>query len=400
MVNDYLNKDIKVKSILKKYNLDVLPTQLLRYLPSVFVDEKCEYDNAQMLGKLNSRSFMGKFGLIDDLSIFCPICGHKSHSALCSCLNCQKHKKQKEQIHKKQILLRKKEEEKLNEKKIAILYEDAEQSKKFATNINDISLHDMLFITSYIRTFMDENLRFFKEFYKFNNKDNRIFPKYYMDADPDIDEIIKMYKKGYLYVSPESDLSSVNFNKNEDTDEMFFESFNPGLVKFCINIYDDSNDYYKLIDELRYPKIINFLSNKDFIYDTWKNIALFECKEYLLKELNDINFNYFKPGIKTDNVINHLLDHFSTSQIFGLIHNRVNNALRYYEGNNVPKNRAANSIITNLETYGERAISNHWDLTNYGRDFDIPQSKISEVFYNYILEISEQGFYSVPTKDI
>ena len=54
-------------------------------------------------------------------------------------------------------------------------------------------------------------------------------------------------------------------------------------------------------------------------------------------------------------------------------------------------------VISSCEGQGERAIANNWNLTNYSRVKDLPQSQISKIFFDSILQISYLGFSEKPT---
>jgi hypothetical protein len=46
----------------------------------------------------------------------------------------------------------------------------------------------------------------------------------------------------------------------------------------------------------------------------------------------------------------------------------------------------------------ERAIAQNWDISKYGRDYNYPQSIVSEVFFDRVLKIGNKGFNSVAKK--
>lgn len=387
IINDYYNNQIKIKDIIDKYNLGIQSNKLFKsFPPAVLKDVRCKYDNSCALASLNSRTSYEFSGKIDKKSAYCPKCKHKIYDKYCNCNNCR-NEHEKENINKLNALISESSRDKLN--------------YKFLSDIDDYS---KLVMSAYIRGFLNENMDFINDL---NSSNNRILPKYDLEHDPDVQFVISMRDNNYICFSPASNLSSFVFEKGND-DKYIIKAYYPANVKYDINLLDDSetssdngtDDKTNVINKLMYPDKDIFLKNKDLCYKIWKKINLMECKEYLLNELSKVRMDSFKPGKKTDSVINHLLDNFSASQIFGFIHNRVNNALRYYQESNVSKKRAANAIITNLEHIGERALANNWDVTNYHRDYDIRESELSKLFFDYILGISDQGFYSVPTKDI
>lgn len=53
-----------------------------------------------------------------------------------------------------------------------------------------------------------------------------------------------------------------------------------------------------------------------------------------------------------------------------------------------------------VERYGERALENGWDIIKYSRNKNVPQSILSEVFFNNVLFIKDDGFNKAPNIDL
>lgn len=163
-----------------------------------------------------------------------------------------------------------------------------------------------------------------------------------------------------------------------------------------VNIISKDEDYGALIKRLMYPDPEMF--DEDFCYEMWKKVALNESEEYLLYEMKKVGYN-FTPREKTYRVLENLLDHFSTGQIYNIIYRAVANSTRRYQAKEITKIHAQNSVITSCELQGERAVVEKWNLVAYGRRRELPQSIISEVLFNSIMQISTLGFSEAPTKD-
>lgn len=88
---------------------------------------------------------------------------------------------------------------------------------------------------------------------------------------------------------------------------------------------------------------------------------------------------------------------FSVSQIYGIIWCAVADASKLYLEKGISKKHAANSVIGACERYAERAKINGWDLTQYNRIKDLPQSELSLFYFNRVLGIGEMGFRVPPT---
>ena len=134
----------------------------------------------------------------------------------------------------------------------------------------------------------------------------------------------------------------------------------------------------------------------DEALELWKEIAVAECIEYLQYQLDKVNFE-FTPGEKTYKTFEIILNDFSVSQIYGIIWRSVADASKLYLEKGISKKHAANSVIGACERYAERAKINGWDLTQYNRIKDIPQSTLSLFYFNRVLRIGDMGFRVPPT---
>jgi hypothetical protein len=152
-----------------------------------------------------------------------------------------------------------------------------------------------------------------------------------------------------------------------------------------------------LIDKILNPKYYSNEFSED-AYNLWKEIAVEECIEYLLYQLNLVGFQSFKPGEKTNIMINTLLETFSVGQVYGIIYKSVANASKMYLEKNMPKAQAANSVIGGCQRLGENARINNWDMTQYSRIKELPQSVLSEFFFNKLLLIGNDGFTKPPKR--
>ena len=128
----------------------------------------------------------------------------------------------------------------------------------------------------------------------------------------------------------------------------------------------------------------------------WRKIAVGECLEYLNYQLHRVGFD-FTPGEKTYKIFEILLNDFSVSQIYGIIWKAVADASKLYLERSITKKHAANSVIGGCERLGARAKVNGWNMTEYSRIKDLPQSELSAFFFNRVLGIGDMGFKVPPT---
>ena len=127
-----------------------------------------------------------------------------------------------------------------------------------------------------------------------------------------------------------------------------------------------------------------------------KKIALYECLEYLKLVLEDHSLP-FNPGEKTKTVISNLLENYSVGQIYNLIWGAGRDAAAFYMREKVPKTHAANTVVGALQRKGDHARAEGWELKIYRRDRRCPQSMISHVFFDRVLQIGDRGFDHAPS---
>jgi len=127
----------------------------------------------------------------------------------------------------------------------------------------------------------------------------------------------------------------------------------------------------------------------------WKRIALEECKQYLLYVLDRHNLS-FKPGEKTDQYLEHALEHFSTGQVINIIWSSAKDAAAYYQRENISKQHAANTAVSSIHQRVERYLANDWNINSSRRDFNCPQTILGKAIYNTVLRLGDDGFNMVP----
>jgi len=130
-------------------------------------------------------------------------------------------------------------------------------------------------------------------------------------------------------------------------------------------------------------------------FSLWQTVANWECLEFLIyvMELHDLPF---KPGKKTVDTLRSLLTRFSTAQIHNFIWRAGRNAAAFYMRGEGNKWQSANTVVGSLQRLAERAEAEGWEVKNFRRNFDCPQSLVSQVLFDAALKIGEDGFTSVP----
>ena len=295
--------------------------------------------------------------------LYCPICGHKPFQAHCRCKNCL----EEEQLLRIEQL-----------KQIQEVY----SRPRTPVDFSSLSFRNKVFLGTLCRALLKENLY-------------EIAP--YSGAEvilaPTDDLRTKIYSDlihtQIIAVSPQSPLEAFPTDSED-----FPNTFYTYKVTYFLNLVFPKNKQ-DLFTEILNPSYYS-ADYADEALELWKEIAVAECIEYLQYQLDKVNFE-FTPGEKTYKTFEIILNDFSVSQIYGIIWRSVADASKLYLEKGISKKHAANSVIGACERYAERAKINGWDLTQYNRIKDIPQSTLSLFYFNRVLRIGDMGFRVPPT---
>lgn len=119
-----------------------------------------------------------------------------------------------------------------------------------------------------------------------------------------------------------------------------------------------------------------------------KEILLLETLQYFQIAMEEHHFS-FTPGEKTFQVLSETLEMFSLGQAFNIIWRATRDAAAYFVRESIPRLQAANSVVGTIQRYAQRAHANKWELASYRRDRRCPQSMVSQVFFNSVLQIGD-----------
>jgi hypothetical protein len=204
----------------------------------------------------------------------------------------------------------------------------------------------------------------------------------------EINILNNLYHGHCIFIHPESPLDAFIF----DDPIRFY----PARVMWALPV-DESGNPKNVIAALE-EKFRTMDWNEEWEdeqLELWMKIAHEECIQYLTVCVTEHGFT-FSPGDKTNLVIDSLLREYSVGQIYSFIWRASKDAAAFYLREKVTKLHAANTVVGNLQRQGERAKAEGWQVKPYGRDRRCPQSMISQVFFNTVLQIGEAGFTQKP----
>jgi len=366
-IDDLMKKyyeNVKAKDLVNEYNINITASKLYTIFPPL----KCENEICDHCGNpmYQERQSKTKYSWSKPKK-FCPNCGHTSDS-YCNCEHCQ-NKRREEQER-----VRKERDEAIERKKKIInqIYSYSGVDKK---TMEELSTREKIYLGALFRAALSEDM---SKIEPLNSKELRLAPTLNY-SEKIIDEL---YENGVILVD-------VNSNIDAFSDDA--RSFNKFEVGFIVNF--SKEQYEDTITSLFVGNYID-IDNEECL-EVWRELALEESLEYFQISMQRVNFE-FTPGKKTYEVFNQFLEFFSVSQIYQIIYANIAKATKYYQEGNISKRQAANSVITNSQSYCERAVAENWKLKQFYRDRECKESSLSQFLFSRIIKIGDVGFNTKP----
>ena len=374
LMNKYYN-GVKASDIIKEYNIDTTSSKLYSLFPPIICEDIiCPVCNEPMYKERDSKSSYSW----NKKKPFCAICGH-TDEIICKCNYC--------------IAEREKVRKLNEERKVRILQEKREKIKKVydlnivPVNYSELNFREKVFLGALLRTSLSEDM---EVILPLNDAERELAPTIGY-----IKEILS-YLMGRGVISVDSNSSIDAFlDSNEEKDIEFPNVYYITMVKYRINIVGDE-EIKNILSKIINPKSFSDADKEDAL-NIWKEIALEECIEYFEYQMKSVRFD-FNIGEKTIAIFKDLLENFSVSQIYGIIYKSVANATKYYQESSVSKKQAANSVIGGCQRYAERTMINNWELAKYSKIKELPQSMISEFFFDRVIGVGSLGFNMPPSE--
>lgn len=374
LMNKYYN-GVKASDIIKEYNIDTTSSKLYTLFPPIICEDIiCPVCNEPMYKERDSKSSYSW----NKKKPFCAICGH-TDEITCKCNYC--------------IAEREKVRKLNEERKVRILQEKREKIKKVydlnivPVNYSELNFREKVFLGALLRTSLSEDM---EVILPLNDAERELAPTIGY-----IKEILSyLIGRGVISVDSNSSIDAF-LDSSEEKDIEFPNVYYITMVKYRINIVGDE-EIKNILSKIINPKSFSDADKEDAL-NIWKEIALEECIEYFEYQMKSVRFD-FNIGEKTIAIFKDLLENFSVSQIYGIIYKSVANATKYYQESSVSKKQAANSVIGGCQRYAERAMINNWELAKYSRIKELPQSMISEFFFDRVIGVGSLGFNMPPSE--
>jgi len=371
LISRYYNGD-KNSLLIYEYKIDISSSLLVKtFPPKIHLDKLCPFCNLSMFSYRVGKSSSSKE------IIFCKECRHELNNLHCPCKGCEEHRLEKERLLKER-------KQRLEYLKREIILDTYKTEKEYPLDISELDIQMKLYLSALLRTSLSEDLKDINPISISSSKLTPITPN--SEYETKIISFLKQHR--VIIFSPNTDIDSVIIEENE------IVSYIPENATYRLNVYKDESDIE--IESLLYFKDedVEEMDN-DLLLTLWLEIGLYECLEYLYIRLKEFNLPSQYIGDKTISAIKEALNHFSISQVFYFVWNASKNADAFYKKGGVPKKHAVNLIAGRISRTMERAISNNWDITKYGRGYNYPQSIVSEIFFNRVLNIGDEGFDTI-----
>ncbi|MBF2182794.1 MULTISPECIES: hypothetical protein [Staphylococcus] len=370
----------KINDLLKEYKIKTTNSNLIRILPGVWSSDLCEYCEERFVIPLSPKSDNNS---LDEGNKTCSNCNHNPNSYFCDCVNC-KEKREKERLEEIE------RQDRLDQEKQEYLNNFLSEDNWVKVQEDELDVEDRLYLAVILKGALSENTMYLEPL---KDVANNLAPTKEFEV-----ELIKtLTGKDLIIPHKISDIN--NFEIEFKDEERQSASVSHGIyeVSYRINIEPMDLDYDEMIKRLMYPSPELF--SNEFCYEMWKKISFYESMQYLLYQMNEVGYS-FNPGKKTYAVLEQLLESFSVSQVYNIIFRAVANSTTRYQSGKITKIHAQNSVIASCEMQGQRAIAENWELKGYNRIRELPESLLSQVLFNSIMQISALGFYEKPTKDL
>lgn len=384
-IDEYYNSDLSIKKVIEKYELNILPSKVKSYLPEIKVDFLCPFCDVEMYEEAQSRTEYKDSQKYQNISyfrrnkkdIFCKECGHQDNKNefnqfYCNCDNCTQHKRTAEELKVK-------------------------SAKEYTNQVIDsqkdssISIEDIKYDSVITKTYLLTHL-----LYLYDDKKHILKPVNALDGikfSPSIELGFAMIGDLLEYVIRFQDTPTIYeyvYLKEGDSDF----SYQPYNCTYSLNLCDNR--------EINFAKLVTLCETNEYYegiddeaLDLWLKIAKEELKEYLYYLFEKYNFDTDYIGDAILEKLDLILEDFSVSEGYAILYSSVSGSASYKQ-TGISHKHAVNSVNSYIANNIVKRKSGEWQTKGYKRNYELPQTAISMVFFNNILKIGEQGFTLVP----
>lgn len=367
----------KIQALLSEYQIDCFPGQLNGLLPpEILKDQPCPYCDIPMARERISRSSARYSQAI----IQCQVCGHSKGGRYCRCEHCLAEKR-----HHEEILFKDKST------KIRAFCQQTWPLSPHQPAAEELDLRMAVGLLALARTCAfvevdseDPDNPFHLSLESLETAPIPFAPTVGLGQNL----ISEMIGRGLIGISELGMNSAFEFENGE------VRGYYPEKVHWILTVEDP----VRLLDEItRLAGDASIWPSQwpDAINDLWLEIALAECKQYFRHAAAERGLP--EAGEKSaDLMLRTLLQNFSVSQCYRIIWGSAQRAADFFVRKRCSRQHASNFMIGECQRWADRAIAEQWEVKHFRRNFDLPRSSLSHVFFDLFLKIGEDGFNFVP----
>lgn len=381
-IYDYYNSDMSIDSVLTKHNINKsFKYSANKILPDFESELNCKYCNTKMINSDKSKTaYKQNFSRNHS---FCTNCEHRELiNNLCNCDNCKEEKiKENEKINNFKL------------SKLQLLVEEANKYKFPISLINSMSLKSKTYLLTFLMYLYNEtDCELEHSFIQIESLEGISLAPTNEFIDDIVEELL--YSHLIKFKINQNNLDRINFRKDSHNNY----SFNLYESDFLLNIEsDESICFSNIVKECEKTEALSTEHKIEILEEAlnlWEKINLEELKEYTYYLFEKYNFNVAYIGNKIMEKLELIVEDFSVSQGYSILYSSITAAASYKQ-TGITLSHAINSINTYISNNIAKRKSGEWKTSGYKRNFDLPQSAISVIFFNNIIKIGNNGFEQV-----
>ena len=351
----------KVKDMLAELGVQENHIKICEQFRPEVLEQECEFCGTHLVRKRFPRNH-----LVSEeekrKNTYCPNCNHNPFVDVCNCERCNEKPERKE--------------EKLRNEIKAFW---GQKPKKIS--MSKLSFRSRFYLDTICRFALTEDMM---STTPLSNIRKKIVPdKQYLY------EIINdLIKNNILLVSEDSDLEAFVLSSDDFPRDFYYDK-----ARYVLNVDEEYADEYASI-VLSAPLYYSSDYAEEAL-EVWREISTYECIEYLRNELQLFGFEY-QLGERTKMVFRSLLEVFSTAQVFAIIYDSISDVIRDLYLGKYKKREAGSTVLSYIKEFCNATERQKQNVGKYGCSREIPQSGISEYFFNKVLGLEYRGLYNSP----
>lgn len=213
------------------------------------------------------------------------------------------------------------------------------------------------------------------------------YPAYTLSPDPAFDQHVIRYliDKHLLLISLDTSLEAIELVGNGTA------SINLTMSKLDFALCQQQMT--ELIKGSLDAEVLQNIKHSSEFIELCKEVQLHECIGFLKTTLEEHQLS-FSPGEKTLQAISACLEIYSVAQVYNFIWRAARDAAAYYMRSSISKRQAANSVVRFISRSLEQSLANDWNVKPFSRNYNLPQSSLSRIIFNTLLDTDDGGFKS------